>query len=57
VLAWPGTIGGYKIQSANSLTAPVWVDAGLTETLVGGQFQATVPAGSGSKYYRLVLTP
>mgnify|MGYP005840337849 CR=1 FL=1 len=57
VLAWPATIGGYKVQSANSLTAPVWADAGLTETLVGGQYQATVPAGSGSKYYRLVLTP
>lgn len=57
VLAWPGTIGGYKIQSANSLTAPVWVDAGLTETLVGGQYQATVSAADASKYYRLVLTP
>jgi hypothetical protein len=57
VLAWPATIGGYKIQSANSLTAPAWVDAGLTETLVGGQYQATVSAAGGSKYYRLVLTP
>ena len=31
VLSWPASIGGYKIQSATSLTSPVWVDAGYRE--------------------------
>jgi hypothetical protein len=57
VLSWPASIGGFKVQSATSLTSPVWVDAGLTESLVGNQFQATVTAPLGTVFYRLVITP
>ena len=57
VLSWPASIGGYKIQSATSLTSPVWVDAGLTESLAGDQYQATVATPTGTAFYRLVITP
>ncbi len=55
VLSWPASIGGYKLQSTASLSAPAWADAGLTETIVGNQYQATVSAGAGNRFYRLVL--
>jgi len=57
VLSWPASIGGYQIESALSLTSPTWVDAGLTPVLVGDQYEATVVAPAGDKFYRLVITP
>lgn len=57
VLAWPASIGGYKLQSSASIITPSWVDAGLTESLVGNEYQATVGSPTGSLFYRLVLTP
>jgi hypothetical protein len=57
VLSWPASIGGYQMQSSASLGTPVWVDAGLTVTLVGDQYQATVATPTGTIFYRLVNTP
>jgi hypothetical protein len=28
LITWPGSVGGYKLQSAADISAPVWVDTG-----------------------------
>ena len=57
VLAWPASVGGYSLQSSGSLATPNWGDAGLTVTVVGNQYQATVTNPAANKFYRLVINP
>jgi hypothetical protein len=57
VLSWPASIGGYQLQSTTNLATPSWAGAGLSVSLVGSHYQATVPGPTGSKFYRLVITP
>jgi hypothetical protein len=55
IVSWPASVGGYKLVTSPSITSPVWTDAGLTETLVGNEFQVTIPAPTGTVYYRVVI--
>lgn len=55
VLSWPAAIPGYKVQAATSLNPADWADAGLTEILVDGQYQATTSVGTGNRFYRLAM--
>lgn len=55
VISWPGTATGYNLQTAPTLGAgAVWGSAGVTPVLVNGMYQATIPVGFGTAFYRLV---
>jgi hypothetical protein len=55
VLSWPGSVGGFNLQSTSGLLPPNWQPDPATVTLVNGQYQATVSSTPISKFYRLVL--
>ena len=53
-LAWPASPGGFVLQRATSLgPGAQWTDAGLTPSLVGDLYVATVQIGTQAAYYRL----
>jgi hypothetical protein len=58
IVTWPAAVGGYTLQQSSSLTSPNWTPVPLSEvTTMGGLNQATIPAGSGSLFFQLVLPP
>ena len=55
VLSWPASIGGYALLQKGSLTTGTWGPSPAVVNLVGGQYQAVVPASGGTEFYRLLL--
>jgi hypothetical protein len=53
LITWPGSVGGYKLQSAADISAPVWVDTGIITT-AGGLNQVIVSPADHA-YFRLTL--
>lgn len=54
VLTWPGDATGYTPEGSSSLGAgATWSAIPGTPTLVGGQYQLTVPVGTGNQFIRL----
>ncbi len=53
-LSWPSYSTGYGLQQNVSLTnGGGWTNVSVTPQLVGNQYLATVPLGSGQRLYRL----
>ena len=53
-LTWPASPTGFILQRAASLgPGNQWTDAGLTPSLVGNLYVATIQIGAQSTYYRL----
>jgi hypothetical protein len=55
LLSWPGSVAGFILQSSPAIIPPNWQTDPAVVSLVNGQFQATVPSGAGTKFYRLTL--
>lgn len=53
VLSWPVAAAGFVVQTSSSLSGGTWVTLPDTPTLVGNQWQVTVPLGSGPQFFRL----
>jgi hypothetical protein len=53
IVSWPA-VGSFTLQSITAVP-PVgtWSDAGITPTLVGTNYTATLPANTSQKFYRL----
>jgi len=60
ILSWPAPATGFVLQEATALANPasstVW-NPGAAPVLNGEQYQVTVPAPAGSKYFRLRQPP
>jgi len=53
-ISWPSSSTGYNLQQNSSLAnASGWTNLNVTPKLVGSQYVATVPIGSGQRFYRL----
>ena len=59
VLSWPASIGGYSLQSNNTVDSPgTWQNVTAPVSVVGNQNQVTVSSATAAKFYRLVtVTP
>jgi uncharacterized protein YkwD len=54
VLSWPSSSTGYSLQQNSSPTnSSGWTTVSVTPQIVGNQYIATVPLGSGQRLYRL----
>ena len=54
ILSWPSSSGGFTLQSAPSLTGkPNWAAVAQPVSVVGGQYQVTVPATQARQFFRL----
>ncbi|HEV2437680.1 MAG TPA: LamG-like jellyroll fold domain-containing protein [Verrucomicrobiae bacterium] len=54
ILSWPAAASGFTLQSRASLTSGSWTGVSPAATLVGNQWQVTVPRTSGTQFFRLV---
>lgn len=54
VIAWPGSIGGYVLQSTTNLEQS-WTNVPLPYVSTNGEFQVTVPS-NGRAFYRLAVS-
>lgn len=52
LLAWPGTEEGYVVDAAPTLDGP-WSPTEATPFVQDGQHRVSVPANSGSRFFRL----
>ena len=53
-LGWPTNAVGHRLESAESLTAPIWNTVTNTATIASTHFFVTLPNGGGSqRYFRL----
>jgi glucuronoarabinoxylan endo-1,4-beta-xylanase len=54
-LSWPGTSGGFQLQSSTNLESGVWVNVtSPAPQMVGTNWQVALPASGDAIYYRLV---
>ncbi|HYG36409.1 MAG TPA: LamG-like jellyroll fold domain-containing protein, partial [Clostridia bacterium] len=54
VLYWPAqNNAGFRLESCPSLSSPNWVAATNTVTLLDSFYRVTIPASSGTAFYRL----
>ena len=53
VLSWPQTGASYVLETKDSLTSGDWSAAGAAITPLEGIYQVTIPASSGSQFFRL----
>jgi len=54
VLSWPSTAGPFTLCNSTNLSPPVsWLPVTNPPLLTNGQWQITLPAASGSHFYRL----
>jgi hypothetical protein len=54
VISWAAAAGGFTLQQNSDLSTTNWVNVTNLETVVNGQNQVIVPAGSGKESFRLV---
>jgi hypothetical protein len=55
-LVWTNAATGFVLQEATNLSQPViWTTITNTPVIVAGNFTVTLPAASGSRFYRLLL--
>ncbi len=55
ILGWPGSVYGFLLQSCQDLSKNNWTFFASTPVPTNGLNQITIPIGSGSAFYRLVL--
>lgn len=55
VLTWPAAIGGYSLEARSSLTSGSWAAITPPITQSGAVYQATISAGAGPQFFRLVM--
>ncbi|HEY5040641.1 MAG TPA: carboxypeptidase regulatory-like domain-containing protein [Verrucomicrobiae bacterium] len=53
LLIWPGTAGGYVVESTPSLTAPVWETATNVPVISGGSYILTNYWSDQTRFFRL----
>jgi hypothetical protein len=53
LLSWPQSAAGFTIKQTSALGSPNWTNAPGTPTLVGGQYQLSVPVSNQQEFYRL----
>jgi hypothetical protein len=53
-LRWSAAVGGQKIQVKSSLTETNWTDVLTPTRPIGDFYEATIPVGSGSAFFRLM---
>lgn len=53
-IAWLTNFSGYVLQQNSSLKTTNWVNAAETVTNLGGNYQATVSATNGPRFFRLM---
>ena len=55
LISWPSSSSGFALQSTTDLGGkPVWTSVAPGATLVGNQYQVTVPASQARQFFRLV---
>ncbi|PWU09020.1 MAG: hypothetical protein C5B50_28120 [Verrucomicrobia bacterium] len=55
VISWPSSLTGFTLQQTKDLTGkPVWSTVSQTTSLVGSQYQVTIPATQIKQFFRLV---
>jgi len=57
LISWPGSIIGYGLQQNANLNTTNWVNITNQAVFTNGSYQATVPVGASSQFYRLILQP
>jgi hypothetical protein len=53
ILSWPLANAGFSVQSKPSLSSPTWSTLTNAPTVVGNQWEVTVPNGGGAQFFRL----
>jgi hypothetical protein len=53
-LSWPAATEGFVLQATASLTNPQWGAVDAPVEVVNGRNVATVPIGSGTRFFRLI---
>jgi hypothetical protein len=53
ILSWPVAAAGFSVQSSTSLGSENWVTLTNAPTLVGNNWQVTIPASSSAQFFRL----
>ena len=53
LLKWPSSPGGFKLQTATNLAAPVWITNSSVPAIVNGQNIVTNPATGTQTFFRL----
>ena len=53
ILSWPVASAGFSVQSRTSLSAGSWQTLTNAPTLVGGNWQVTLPLSGSSQFFRL----
>jgi hypothetical protein len=52
-LSWPLANAGFSVQSKSSLSSPTWLTLTNPPTVVGNQWEVTVPNSGGAQFFRL----
>ncbi|MGC9942537.1 MAG: LamG-like jellyroll fold domain-containing protein [Verrucomicrobiota bacterium] len=53
IISWPQSATGYTLQSRSSLTSGTWTNVSGTPSVVGNNYQLSVPISGASQFYRL----
>jgi hypothetical protein len=56
-LSWPTAVGGYALEESSTLLKGSWTVVPGPYTIVGNQYQYTVPTLTGIEFFQLVVTP
>ena len=54
VVVWPVTASDCHLQQTDNLGVPIWSDVSQQPSVVGGEFQVTLPQPVLEQYYRLI---
>jgi hypothetical protein len=54
ILSWPSSVSGFSLKSSTDLSAKAsWTTVSQSASLVGGQYQVTLPANQPKQFFRL----
>ena len=53
IISWPQSATGYTLQSRASLTSGTWTNVSGTPSVVGNNYQLSVPISGSSQFFRL----
>jgi hypothetical protein len=53
LVSWPALAEGYTLETASSLSAPIWTTVSTAPIAIGTMNQVTLPNTNGQAYYRL----
>ena len=54
ILSWPSTSTGFSVQSTSALKSSTWSAVSGTPTVMGGNYQLSVPISGAAQFFRLV---